>query len=245
MKKTILNAVILSVFLGCAVIPFAGCDTGSSNDTDAPNTDVPNTDDPAAAKLDFESANIASIIAAGGLTSDVGDVNGTWGESSPATSDMVYVADATNYDLGTGSLKVTATALQNKYSPNVAQWAIVTDLSKGGISTPVNLNGKTVSIKALVPAAGNLTAVKLVFIDSDGKKSQGKEAPITAKDTWTEATYKYVGDIPAAEGGSATSDYTAGGFDITKVTAICVVAIRNGASANSPSETLYLDSVNW
>jgi hypothetical protein len=241
MKKTLFNATILSLLLCCAIIPFAGCDTGSSNDADTPNTDTPADPDAPVTSgimLDFESANIATIKTAGGIVGDVGDMNATWGVSSTATSDMAFAVDTANHDTGSASLKVTATVLQNKYAPTVAQWAMVTDFAKSGLSAPVDLTGKTVSIKALVPASGSLSSVKLVFIDSSDRKSQGKEVAVTSKDTWTEVTYKYV------DGGSATSDYTVDGFEISKVKAICVVAILNGASGNS-SQTLYIDSLDW
>lgn len=243
MKKNILNGAIAGALLCIAILPFAGCDTGNSAAALSPDTDSPS--DPAsstsAANVDFfKDASISTPIA-DSFAAEVGDMNATWGDDATngkATSDMGFSADSSIFESGTASLKVIATVLQNTYSHNVGQWSVKTNLSKAGVTAPVNLTGKTVSIKAYIPAAGALSAVKLVFIDIDGKKSQGKEVPIATKDTWSDVTYKYV------DGGSSTSDYTVPGFDITKVSAISIVAIKNAATASS-SETLYIDSLSW
>ncbi len=251
MKKNILNGAIVSVLLGIAIVPFAGCDTGSSVKDSAPAADTtttpttPDTDTNTvtptdATKVDFfKDASIVTTIAEA-FEAEVGDMNATWDDDSTigkATSDMSFSANATGSDSGASFLKVTATALQNRYAHTVAQWSFKTDFAKAGITAPVDLTGKTVSIKANIPTGSALTAVKLTFIDNEGRKSQGKEMPITTNDTWNEVTYKYVD-------GTTGSDYTVPGFDITKVTGISIVGIKNGASAAS-SETLYIDSLSW
>lgn len=270
MKKSILNGVVISMVLCGAIVSFAGCDTGSSSKASSPSTDTATTTPdtttatttpdtttttttttiPASTcKLDFESANIATL-SADGLTGEVGDMNMTWGDNDTwgkATSDMVFSADTSVVTSGATSLKVTATILQNRWCDpeTIAQWSLKIDLSKAGFSAPVDLTGKSVSIKAYCPAAGTLSSVKLVFTDNMGRKSQGKEVKFDTKDTWTTVSYQYVGDIPALKDeGTATSDWTVKDFDITKITGISVVAIKNGATASS-SETLYVDSIDW
>ncbi|OQB03473.1 MAG: hypothetical protein BWY20_01539 [Spirochaetes bacterium ADurb.Bin215] len=248
MKKTIFNgAVLLSVLLCFSLVLFAACDTGTSGDSDDTETPIENpvddpADDPASApasKLDFESANIATL-SNDGFDPEMGDVRATWDDVSTngtAVSDMVFAADTSIVETGSASLKVTATALQNQYSTDTSQWSFKTVLSAAGIASPVNLKGKTVSIRALVPATGNLSAVKLVFWSKIGEvwsASQGTGVVVDTKDAWTTVTYKF-GDA---------SDYTASDFDIENVVAVSVVAIRYGATAES-SETLYLDSLDW
>lgn len=256
MKKTIFNgAVLLSVLLCFALVLFAGCDTGSSGDADdtetpieTPTNDPTNdpsgddpTDDPAAApapKLDFESANIATLVADSALYADVGDVRATWGDSTTdnsAVSDMVFSADTSEYVSGSASLKVTATALQNKYAnpQTTAQWVFRIDLDKTGLGSPMDLTGKMVSLKALLPDGSTIQSVKLVF-QHGGEQSQGKEVPVN-KDDWTTVSYKF-GD---------PTDYTTAGFDITNVELVKVVAIINGASANAPGQAVYFDSLTW
>ncbi|HRR03289.1 MAG TPA: hypothetical protein P5286_10355, partial [Treponemataceae bacterium] len=173
------------------------------------------------------------------LYADVGDVRAAWDDSATdnsAVSDMVFSADTSEYVSGSASLKVTATALQNKYAgPNytTAQWVFRIDLNKAGLGNPVDLTGKTVSLKARLPDGSTIQSVKLVF-QHGGEQSQGKEVPVT-KDDWTTVSYKF-GD---------PTDYTTTDFDITNVEIVKVVAIINGASANAPGQAVYLDSLTW
>jgi hypothetical protein len=256
--KKILNGAVVGALICSAVLLLAACEptagtastntgsggttTNGGSTTNGGTDGTGGTTPTATCKVDFESANITTLTA-DGFTAEMGDMNATWGDDTAAsfgkaTSDMSFSADTSLYTSGFASLKVSATVYQNHYSHNVGQWVLNIDLAKAGISAPVDLTGKTVTIKARVPAAGGLTSVKLVFKDSNGQPSQAKEVPVTTKDTWTDITYKYV------DGGAATSDYTAAGFDITKIASISVVAIKNGASATS-SETLYVDGLDW
>lgn len=227
----ILNGAVLLCLLLCFVL-FAGCDTGTSGDSGAPG----NPASVSAFSLDFESANITSL-SNGGFDPEMGDVRATWDDASTngtGVSDMVFAADTSNVETGSASLKVTATALQNQYSTDTSQWSFKTVLEAADIASPVNLTGKRVSIRALVPGSGNLSAVKLVFWDSTWKPSQGTGVVIDTKDAWTTVTYAF-GDA---------SDYTDPGFDISSVVAVSVIAIRYGAAAAS-SETLYIDNLAW
>lgn len=255
--KKILNGAVIGALICSAVLLLAGCEptagtasTGTGSDGTTTTTTggtggtggTDGTSTTATCKLDFESANIATLTT-DGFTAEMSDMNATWDDDTAssfgkATSDMSFSADTSLYTSGSASLKVVATVYQNHYAHAVAQWSFNIDLAKAGVSAPVDLTGKTVTIKARVPAAGGITSVKLVFKDSNGQPSQAKEVPVTTKDTWTDITYKYV------DGGSTTSDYTATGFDITKIASISVVAIKNSATATS-SETLYVDGLDW
>ena len=246
MKKTIFNgAVLLSVLLCFSLVLFAACDTGTSGDYDDTETPIENpvddpaddpaddpTDDPAddpasptapsAPQLDFESANIATLISSSTFEADMGDLRATWDDADSfgdAVSDMVFSADSSRHASGSASLKVTATALQNHHAgPNydTAQWVFRTYIDRAGLASPVDLTGKTVSLKALVPTSGTIMAVKLVLWDENWNQSQGTGIAIDSKDTWSTVSYKY-GD---------PSDYTSADgdgnilFNIEKVT-IC------------------------
>ena len=89
MKKTIFNgAVLLSVLLCFSLVLFAACDTGTSGDSDDTETPIENpvddpADDPASApasKLDFESANIATLKRR--FCTEMGDVLCNWDDVS-------------------------------------------------------------------------------------------------------------------------------------------------------------------
>lgn len=222
----ILNGAVFPSLLLCFFL-FAGCDTGTSGDSNGSTSAV---------NLDFESGNIATL-SNGGFDPEMGDVRATWDDASTngtGISDMVFEADTAVVETGSASLKVTATALQNQYSTDTSQWSFKTVLGAADIASPANLKGKRVSIRALVPGTGNLGAVKLVLWDSTWKPSQGTGVVIDTRDAWTTVSYAY-GD---------PSDYTESGFDITSVVAVSVVAIRYGATAAS-SETLYIDNLAW
>lgn len=242
MKKKIINGAVLFAVAALFILPFAACDTGNSSEPDATETpETPETPDTPDApvlvgKVDFESANIAAL-SSDGFTAETGDVRATWGDASTggaAVSDMAFSADSATVSSGAASLKVTATVLQNQYSTNVAQFSFKVDLAKAGVSAPVDLTGKTVSVKANIPASSALTAVKLVLRDSNGKQSQGKENPVAVKDEWTAVSYAF----------GNPSDYTEDGFDVAKVAAVSIIAIKNDA-ASASSETIYLDNLDW
>ncbi len=262
MKKTIFNgAVLLSVLLCFSLVLFAACDTGTSGDSDDTETPIENpvddpADDPASApapKLDFESANIATLKTNGAIAPSMNNLNATWnpnplaeGEqfTDQAVTDMVMEAVATEHDSGSACLGVTATAYQNFYARNVAQWMFQINLGGAGLGETVDLTDKTVSIKAFVPEGSKIEAIKLVF-GHDGQESQGKQVRFDEgdghqpKDTWTTVSYKYVNKE------EINTDYTSGDFDIGKVKTITVIALIDSGTANVPGQTVYLDSLDW
>lgn len=253
--KKILNAALVGALICSAFVMLAGCEptAGTPSTGTDPTTTTPTDETPAAdptppvtipCKVDFESANIAKL-ATDGFLAEIGDMR------DGAINDMKYEADTSVLVSGAASLKATATVYQNRYSPNAAQWVFNIDLAKAGATTPVNLEGKTMHIKAYVPADSGINAVKLVLVGTGGV-SQGKGIVITAKDAWQDISYKYVGTIPcAAEGGSDTSDYTNKDFDVREVTAIKVVALKNFdpsytvVAADEVKSTVYLDCIDW
>jgi hypothetical protein len=186
--------------------------------------------DPVALRVGFEGTASAAFAPLWD------DYNGTWDGSDAVTDDMTFAQSAT-FDTGAQSELITATAHQNKYdSAATAGWIFFIDLAQAGVTTPVNLTGKTVTLRVRVPAGSAVNGAKLVFRTATDQ-SQGTVANIATADTWTTISYTF---------GGAT-DYTSGGFSITQVTKIGVQVVCRTPTptANIAGTSLLIDSLTW
>jgi len=164
----------------------------------------------------------------------------------PLTDDMTFAQDAAVFDTGAHSELITATAYHNKYeSPAAVGFAAFCHLDQAGLTTPIDLTHKTVSLRIRVPAASYIDGVKLVF-RTDADQSQGKVVGVSAKDTWMTISYAYADGTPTGTG-SATSDYTGANFDITQVTRIGIIASCKNPTptTNLPGTQIYIDTLTW